>query len=132
MVGFDNTCNMLIGGVTARYHIDTGSMITTMSRDIYIKFLQDRHPLLRSGQILKVEGAGGQEIPFDGYVEVDVMTCESDEQLYVPILVQATQYNAKVPIIILTNVLKSFREQGVTCKVPALQSAINFCHVNNV
>ena len=92
MVGFDNTGNMLIGRVTARCLIDTGSMVTTMSRVFYLNLLKERHPLLPLGQILKVEGAGGQKIPYDGYVEVDVMTCESDEQLYVLILVvQATQ-----------------------------------------
>jgi len=108
--------------------IDTGSQITTVSQQFYEEFLSNltMHSI---DDILKVEGAGGQDIPLLGYVEADIAFPEQTSGVKDPIptiilVVPNTSFNKDVPVVIGTNCIrhcmskchelygKSFLQQG--------------------
>jgi hypothetical protein len=50
--------------------IDTGSQVSTISEGFFNEYLS-HCPLQQLDEILKIEGAGGQGVPFQGYIEVN-------------------------------------------------------------
>ena len=67
-------------------------------------------PVLHQLSELKVSvtGAGGDDIPYLGYIEVDIQLPQINDNVYtVPVLiVYNTDYNLTVPVLIGTNVIK--------------------------
>ena len=65
--------------------------------------------LIDCSQLLRVEGAGGNRLPYHGYVDVNLTFPLNDTQSIsrdIPVLiVQDTKYNATVPLLIGTNFL---------------------------
>lgn len=59
---------------------------------------------------LEVKGAGGQLLPYLGYVIVDVrVPFLEDKSLQMPLLVvPLTEYNKTVPVIVGTNIIRHF------------------------
>ena len=51
--------------------IDTGSQVNTIAKWYYDKYLSVK-PLRSVENLLRVVGAGGQEVPFCGFVNVEV------------------------------------------------------------
>ena len=85
-------------------------MVTTVSESFWKSKLVGvpLHPL---NALFRVEGANGQDVKYLGFVEVDMELSEGiagREQTHsVPVLVVVnTQYNAQVPFIIGTNVIR--------------------------
>ena len=66
-----NQCMVHIEGHPCKGLIGTGSMVTTIGESFYKKCLTNC-PILPIGNLLRVEGAGGQAIPYLGYVFVPV------------------------------------------------------------
>ncbi|XP_073710120.1 retrovirus-related Pol polyprotein from transposon 412 [Misgurnus anguillicaudatus] len=68
--------NVLIGGVEIPCLIDTGSMVSTIRESCFVRHFglggQDQ---LRSCQWLQLKAANGLDIPYIGYVELDVELC---------------------------------------------------------
>jgi transposase InsO family protein len=125
IVGKDNVTSMIVEGRVVRCLLDTGSMVTTISETYYRKHLADRCELLELDCIIKLEGAGGNELPYSGFVEVGFCVPGSDDELTVPVLVvPATRYNADVPIIVGTNVLDILKKRGFSSKSHAWRLAM--------
>ena len=62
-------------------------------------------------ELLHVEGASGHEIPYVGYLELDVTVPDVEKGENIPVLllvVSETNYNSKVPILLGTNALVPF------------------------
>ena len=108
LLGHANEADLIVGGRTCRGLIDTGSMITSVGEQFYKDHLQNKYPLQEVNDLLKVEGAGGHQLVYVGYAEVELSVPDhSNTPLWVPVLVApATSYNQRVPFIIGTNVIK--------------------------
>ena len=104
LIGDPNEIAGSIGGITCKTLVDTGSQVSTVAEHFYDTHLShvelhDCHNLLR------VEGAGGVQIPYLGYIYTE-LCLEGTAPVTIPILVvKSTEYNAKVPVIIGTNYL---------------------------
>ena len=86
--------------------LDTGSQVTSIAKSFY-----DRHLF---NQIIGVVGAGGQEVPFLGYVTIHVSFPENDVGIRgtlttLALVVPNNSYNQRVPVIIGTNLVKQCR-----------------------
>ena len=108
MVGSSNEGNISICGVDTRGLIDSGSMITSISRSFYesLNPTPELHDIEEFG--LSVIGANGSKLPFLGYIEAEISVPILGEQTHmIPVLVVSnTDYNKKVPVIIGTNVIR--------------------------
>ena len=113
MLGPANETKVKVCEVETNALIDSGSMITCMSEDFYESL--EPQPQLKQIQDFKLNiyGAGGDVLPFLGYVDVPLrVDCIADSDLYVPMLVApTTDYTCskRVPIIVGTNVIRLFK-----------------------
>ena len=71
LVGTKSTAQVTIKGEEVNCLLDTGSQVTTIPQSFYKQHLseQDIKPLFN---LLEVEGAAGQSVPYLGYVELAV------------------------------------------------------------
>lgn len=97
--------------------VDTGSQISTVSEGFREEYL-DGCPIRELDDILKIEGAGGQDVPILGYIEADIsfpeQTCGSQRRVPTLLLVvRDTSFNKQVPIVIGTNVIRKCREDCI-------------------
>lgn len=71
LIGAKYTAHVLIDGKSCNCLLDTGSQVTTVSQSFYKNNLShlDIHPL---DELLEVEAANGQAVPYSGFIEVDV------------------------------------------------------------
>ncbi|XP_065144555.2 retrovirus-related Pol polyprotein from transposon 412 [Paramisgurnus dabryanus] len=71
LIGARCTTQVNIAGVTCDCLLDTGSQVTTITQSFYNKNLSDQqiHSL---GNLLEVESANGQNVPYLGYVELTI------------------------------------------------------------
>lgn len=79
-------------------------MVSTISESFCSTLQLQIYPLNR---ILNVVGAAGQSVPYLGYVETSITISESSSLDVLLLVVQNTNYNLQVPLIIGTNVLPS-------------------------
>jgi hypothetical protein len=96
------------------YLIDTGSSVSTVSHSFYIDNFSDLpiHPIK---ELLRIECADGQELPYEGFIEVDLTilgsrgTHSKDSKLHncLFLVVPDSNYNSAVPVLIGTNILSS-------------------------
>lgn len=71
LIGAKYTAHVLIAEQTFNCLLDTGSQVTTVSQSFYENHLSnlDIHPL---NELLEVEAANGQTVPYSGYIKVDI------------------------------------------------------------
>ena len=109
LIGPNNEDTVEINGESYRALIDSGSQITSITDDLW-----RRHSLLRdvnlSSADIKIEGAGGQDVPYLGIVPVSItllgITYED-----VPVFVVPTDsYRKQVPVLIGTNVIRATKK----------------------
>ena len=85
--------------------LDTGSTVSTVSESFYRQALSAKsiQPL---GELLHIEGAAGQSLPYAGYIELQVGTRHLDHTVDgLFLVVPDTRYGKQVPVILGTNVL---------------------------
>ena len=125
LVGSENVANMIVAGKVVQCLLDTGSMVTTISEVYYNCCLKDDYPLLSLKTLIKIEGAGGHNLPYLGYVELEMGIGNCDKTVFVPVLVvPSTNYSEQVPMIVGTNVLNALQEKGVSSHSSAWKAAI--------
>ena len=107
--------------------IDTGSQISSLSHDFFLQHFSDCK-LNDLSDILNIQSAGGDSLPYIGYFdcEIDIPLSDKDSfKINVPILVvPSTPYNLKVPLLIGTNVLNWLSKYSVKPEIDCLLSAI--------
>ena len=114
MVGHSNDCLLFICGQETKALVDTGSMVTCISETFYDSL--EPKPELRALEDFKlnVYGAGGNTLPFTGYIEAELMIpFLGHNPLYVPVLVSQSSSDNKgseIPVIIGTNVIRNCKE----------------------
>ena len=116
MVGISNEGVATIGNQRCKCLIDTGAQITSLSKSFYDRHFS-QYPLHDLGDLLTIEGAGGQPVPYLGYVEIAVSlpgSLPTSAAVEAPVLiVPDTQYNKKVPLCVGTNVIQACLNLGV-------------------
>ena len=105
LVGEANECAVKVNGVSATSLLDSGSMVSTISHDFWRKHFP-HSPIAPLDDLLTLTGAGGDRIPYVGYVEVDIQLPGVEIGTYPFLIVRDTDYNLKVPVLIGTNVLR--------------------------
>ncbi len=107
LVGTANEAIVQFCDATSSALIDSGSMVTTVSEELYRSL--DPRPVLRSLDDfgLTVHGPNGAELPYMGYIEACIGVDFLDEPVAVPVLVvPTTEYGLTVPLVIGTNVIR--------------------------
>ncbi|VDI63428.1 Hypothetical predicted protein [Mytilus galloprovincialis] len=110
MVGKANETHVYVNGKKCKSLIDSGSMVSTISEPTLRSF--HTVPTIKTLDefILSVRVAEGSQLPYLGYVEVNIKAPFHTEPMMVPLLVvPETDYNRSVPIIIGTNVLRPMK-----------------------
>lgn len=97
------SCNGVawLDGVQCQCLMDTGSQVSILTQSFYSAHLSHRE-LLSFDNLLHIEGAAGQRVPYLGYIEVEVQfpqnACGTGRQFSTLMLVSPDQpYNSKVP-----------------------------------
>ena len=71
LVGKPNECPVMVNGISTLGLLDSGSMVSTISNHFWMEHFPDS-PIKPLDDLLTVSGAGGSQIPYQGYVEVDI------------------------------------------------------------
>lgn len=102
IVGRANEVNITVEGIDCLGLVDTGSQVTTISKKFCDRHLQGKqiNPL---GDLLNIEAAGGHQLLYEGYVELELKVPELPNISILALVVPVTPYNSKVPILIGTN-----------------------------
>ena len=84
-------------------------MVSTMAVNLQYTLGLEVHKL---DSMLTVEGAGGHQLPYLGYVEVDLYLKEMEEpvQRAIMLVVPDTAYHQRVPVLIGTNILGNLKQ----------------------
>ncbi len=107
-MGANNVHDIIIEGQETQGLIDTGAMVSTITVNFWEQ-LEPRPELHDVSELLRVDAANGQRIPYLGYIEAEVtMPFMMDSPMQIPLLVvPATEYNVKVPVIVGTNIIRT-------------------------
>ena len=112
LVGPSCESSVTVNSVPTTCLLDSGSQVTVISESFYRTHLA--HLPLNSLQTeLQITGAGGQNVPFLGYIHVTVMLPEdtigvTDSVRTMAVICPDTQYSSNVPVIIGTNTFRLF------------------------
>ena len=93
--------------------VDTGSQVTTISQSFVEQHLP--HAEVRAlDDLLTVKGAGGNILPYSGYIEVDLCLQPDNPaqaRSTLALVMTGPAYQPDVPIIIGTNVIQPYLEE---------------------
>ena len=130
LVGKANECKVLIDNKLCSCLIDTGSMVSTVSNAFLRKELSSQILPITNFN-LTVYSSSGNALPYLGYIEADIRIPKRSPTVTVPLLVVPdTDYNANVPVIIGTNVLKLFSDISKTFDHGPWSTALNLLQNN--
>ncbi|KAJ8031683.1 hypothetical protein HOLleu_24949 [Holothuria leucospilota] len=115
IVGIANESNALVNGKYCVCLVDTGSQVTTISKSFHDLHLSNI-PIRPLQDLLHIEGAGGQVVPYLGFMEIEVSLpnepCLEDNIFdVVALVVPDNNYNSKVPLTVGTNLMTQCREK---------------------
>ena len=105
LCGTTTETEVTINGITTTALLDTGSTVSTLSQKFYDTFLQHL-PIKTINQLLQIECADGQSLPYTGYIETEIFIKQLNQNhrcLF--LIVPDSDYNSTVPLIIGTNLL---------------------------
>ena len=109
LVGQGTEASVYIQGVEAEALLDTGATISTVSKSFHELYLSHL-PVHDLGEILTVECADGESLPYSGYIEADIfapsVTKEEHPLPCLFLVVPDTRYNRRVPLLLGTNILE--------------------------
>lgn len=117
LVGETSEVSITVNGVAVKALRDTGSCVSTCSEQFYSEYLKhlELKPLK---DLLTIECVDGSELPYRGYVEVNILPAgisDAVEQASLLLVVPNMSYNGKTPVLLGTNVLEQFL---IHCKDP--------------
>ena len=108
ITGPPNEVKVKLNGVESTALLDTGSTVSTISKNFYDKHCSST-PIEPLSHILHIECADGQPMPYLGYIEADMeLHGISDSKSNYPgifLVVPNSDYNRNVPILIGTNIM---------------------------
>jgi len=127
---------VFIEGVETIALLDSGSQITTLSFSFYQKHFSAT-PLQSCSSLLKIEGVGGERVPYHGLLMLTIKIPSSNSHFTrdVPVLVVPdTTYNKQVPVLLGTNFLQHLLDDPhikVQTLSKPLQIAIHALRLSN-
>ena len=95
--------------------LDTGSQITSIAQSFHKKHL--RNCTVKSlDDLVRVVGAGGQDVPFLGYTNVKIQFPVKDVGIEssfdtLVLVVPNNEYNQRVPLIVGTNLVRQCKQR---------------------
>lgn len=109
LVGRKCTSRVAVNGVDCSCLLDTGSQVTIISMTFYQDHLS-KQPIKPISDLLEVEGANGQTVPYLGYVETNIKFPKNfletePEILTLALIVPDLRSNSDIPLLIGTNTL---------------------------
>lgn len=115
LIGPHCAAPVFLEGVPCESIMDTGSQVTTVSECFHKNHLSHL-PVHSIHALLEIEGAGGQQVPYLGYIEACVMFPLSvpgreEELVLLALVVPECQFNSRTPLLIGTNALFRLYEQ---------------------
>ncbi|KAI2645727.1 Retrovirus-related Pol polyprotein from transposon opus [Labeo rohita] len=115
LIGSKVTANVKLEGVDCNCLLYSVNRYQLISQTFYNQHLSE-HPIRSVSEVLEVEGANGQKVPYTGYVQVSVQFpkgfINSEPQMHtLALIVPDTRSNSSIPVIIGTNTLDSLYEQ---------------------
>lgn len=126
LVGMKCTAQIIIGGRRVSCLLDTGSQVTTVPLSVYKSHLSS-HPMKSLNDLLEVEGANGQTVPYLGYVEMSLTFPKEflGTEAEVPTLALVVPDMTNVPqILIGTNCLDVLYSSHIQKNTNRPQSAL--------
>ena len=125
LVGEPNECPAMVNGISTLGLLDSGSMVSTISNHFWMEHFPDS-PIKPLDDLLTASGAGGSQILYQGYVEVDIKLPGSEASPFPFLVVGDTDYNSLVPVLIGTNVLHKTLDDLVVFMVCGLSRKLDF------
>ena len=127
-----------VHGVPCRALLDSGSQVTTISRTFYRNHVSSFAPLepVRDG-MLNVEGAGGQQVMYDGFVKLKMsfpsdIVGSSDEIESLALVCPDTNYSRTVPLIVGTNTFRNLKMNSFLHDSPVRSEVRYACRDSNI
>lgn len=108
-MGECSEAEVLVNNIPVRCLLDTGSTVSTVSQKWYDTHLSDV-PIKSLDTILEIECTDGQNLPYTGYIEVEIGH-ETASSTCLLLIIPNSRYNEQVPLLLGTNVLQYFIEQ---------------------
>lgn len=120
LVGSKRTATLSIDGVSSTCLLDSGSQVTTVSETFHKLHLPAR-PIQSVANLLDIEGAGGQPVPYIGYIEINLffpkeITGRPEEINTLALIVPDCRSNQEIPVLVGTNVLDVLYETYTSYK----------------
>ncbi|XP_035862265.1 uncharacterized protein LOC118496109 [Sander lucioperca] len=115
LIGPKCTSTVVVEGVQCDSLLNSGSQVTTISKSFHESHLSHQ-PISPIQDLLDIEGAGGQEVPYLGYIQVNIDFPENIMGKPVKIhtlalVVPDHRTNMDVPLLIGTNTLDPLYEK---------------------
>ena len=117
LVGPRCTASVFIEGIKCASILDTGSQVTTISETFHsnnLSFL----PIQPIQALFQIEGAGGQHVPYKGYIQALIsfpsnITGITEQITSLVLIVPDCHFNTQIPLLVGTNVLDRLYQSGV-------------------
>ena len=108
LVGDINETNIFVNSICTKALLDTGSCVSVVSQSFYNDNLSQItiQPLTH---ILNIECADGNNLPYTGYIEVEISTGEdlpkANSHTCLLLATPDTKLSERTPVILCTNIL---------------------------
>ena len=108
LVGRRCESRAVVQGIECDCLLDSGSQVTTLSRRFFEENFLGSIPMRPLSELLVVEGAGGNRIPYLGFVEfsLELPELQGGSRSVFALVCEDTNYSRKVPLLVGTNVLE--------------------------
>lgn len=115
LIGPRCAASVLLEGIPCESILDSGSQVTTISESFHRNHLSHL-PIQLIHALLEIEGAGGQHVPYLGYIETHVtfpqtVTGQEEELAALALVVPECHFNIQTPLLIGTNLLFTIYER---------------------
>ena len=104
----ETTC--VVDNISTTCLIDSGSVVTTIQKEFYTQHLRNNYPLAQLVDALRIEGANGQPVLYEGYISVPVSLPKEIVGINTPVNVLAIIVTCPTscpsPIVVGTNVFR--------------------------
>ena len=113
LVGEANEDDCFLDGISCRSLVDTGSMVTTVSKRFYYDCLSHLE-LYSLESLIDIKCSNGMFQPYLGFIVVNITFSgginATPDHPTLALVVPDTEYNSRVPVVIGTNLIKQCKE----------------------